>query len=72
MMMIQHPMGRCALSKGLKERLNGLEGLKDLNKGPNLRSFEVEDLIHSGTPKKDLKLKIEAEVKRNGTKHPVI
>lgn len=71
MMMIQHPM-RCALSKGLKERLNGLEGLKDLNKGPNLRSFEVEDLIHSGTPKKDLRLKIEAKVKRNGTKHPVL
>ena len=62
-------MGCCALSKGFKERPNGL---KDPNKGPNSRNFEVEDLIQSGTPKKDLRSKIEAEVKCSGTKHLVL
>lgn len=65
-------MGHCALSKGFKERPNGLKGLKDPNKGPNSRNFEVEDLIQSGTPKKDLRSKIEAKVKRSGTKHLVL
>lgn len=52
----------------LKERPKGPKGPKDLNKGRSPRNLEVEDLIQSGTPKKDLRSKTEAEVKRSGTK----
>ena len=51
----------------LKERP---KGSKHLNKGCNPRNLEVEYLIQSGTPKKDLRSKTEAEVKHTFHEFP--
>ena len=51
----------------LKERP---KGPKDLIKGRSPRKLKVEDLIQSGTPKKDLRSKTEAEVKHTFHEFP--